>query len=81
MHACNSFQVLFAAAIAAALPCSAAVRLLAPAEGETVPLLSDGQTARLSAPRGQPAKPGFDHSKYDAIGESDRMTLRFVKPK
>ncbi len=36
---------------------------------------------RLSAPRGQPAKPGFDHSKYDAIGESDRMTLRFVKPK
>jgi len=22
----------------------------------------------------------FDHSKYDAIGESDRMTLKFVKP-
>ena len=24
--------------------------------------------------------PNFDHSKYLAIGESDRMTLRFVKP-
>lgn len=24
--------------------------------------------------------PGFDRSKYDAIGESDRMTLRFRKP-
>ena len=36
---------------------------------------------RLSAPRGQPARPGFDHSKYDAIGESDRMTLKLVKPK
>lgn len=36
---------------------------------------------RLSAPRGQPPKPGFDHSKYDAIGESDRMTLKLVKPK
>jgi predicted methyltransferase len=35
---------------------------------------------RLSAPRGQPANPAFDHSKYDQIGESDRMTLRFVKP-
>ena len=23
----------------------------------------------------------FDRTKYDAIGESDRMTLRFVKPK
>ena len=22
----------------------------------------------------------FDHSKYLAIGESDRMTLRFVRP-
>jgi len=29
---------------------------------------------------GQEADPNFDHSKYDAIGESDRMTLRFVKP-
>lgn len=36
---------------------------------------------RLSAPRGEPAEPGFDHSKYDAIGESDRMTLKFIKPK
>ncbi|MFA7264226.1 MAG: methyltransferase [Caulobacter sp.] len=36
---------------------------------------------RLSAPRGQPATPGFDHAKYDAIGESDRMTLKLVKPK
>ncbi len=35
---------------------------------------------RLSAPRGEPAEAGFDHSKYDAIGESDRMTLKFVKP-
>lgn len=35
---------------------------------------------RLSAPRGQPPRPGFDHSKYDAIGESDRMTLKLVKP-
>ncbi len=24
--------------------------------------------------------PAFDHTKYDAIGESDRMTLRFRKP-
>jgi predicted methyltransferase len=36
---------------------------------------------RLSAPRGKPARPGFDHSPYDAIGESDRMTLKLVKPK
>ena len=35
---------------------------------------------RQSAPSGQPADPGFDHAKYDAIGESDRMTLRFRKP-
>jgi predicted methyltransferase len=35
---------------------------------------------RQSAPEGQPANPAFDHSKYDAIGESDRMTLRFRKP-
>ena len=35
---------------------------------------------RRSAPEGQPANPAFDHSKYDAIGESDRMTLRFRKP-
>jgi predicted methyltransferase len=35
---------------------------------------------RRSSPRGQPPDPAFDHSKYDAIGESDRMTLKFVKP-
>lgn len=35
---------------------------------------------RLSAPRGEPARPGFDHARYDAVGESDRMTLRFLKP-
>ncbi len=35
---------------------------------------------RLSAPRGQPPNPNFDHAPYDAIGESDRMTLRFLKP-
>lgn len=35
---------------------------------------------RRSAPGGQPANPNFDHTKYDAIGESDRMTLRFKKP-
>lgn len=28
---------------------------------------------------GQPDNPAFDRSKYDAIGESDRMTLKFVK--
>ncbi len=35
---------------------------------------------RQSAPSGQPANPAFDHTKYDAIGESDRMTLKFRKP-
>ncbi|WP_309092196.1 methyltransferase domain-containing protein [Phenylobacterium sp.] len=34
---------------------------------------------RQTAGRGQPADPNFDRTKYDAIGESDRMTLRFVK--
>jgi len=29
---------------------------------------------------GVPDDPKFDHSKYVAIGESDRMTLKFVKP-
>ncbi len=29
---------------------------------------------------GRDSDPDFDRSKYDAIGESDRMTLRFVKP-
>jgi len=35
---------------------------------------------RRSSARGQPDDPKFDHAKYDAIGESDRMTLKFVKP-
>jgi predicted methyltransferase len=35
---------------------------------------------RQSAPNGQPANPAFNHANYDAIGESDRMTLRFRKP-
>jgi predicted methyltransferase len=37
---------------------------------------------RTSVPygSGQPPDASFDHSKYDAIGESDRMTLRFQKP-
>ena len=35
---------------------------------------------RMSAPKGKPDDPKFDHAKYDAIGESDRMTLRFRKP-
>jgi predicted methyltransferase len=35
---------------------------------------------RRSSPRGQPDDPAFDHAPYDAIGESDRMTLRFKKP-
>jgi len=34
---------------------------------------------RQSSASGAP-DPAFDHSKYDAIGESDRMTLRFRKP-
>jgi predicted methyltransferase len=36
--------------------------------------------SRLSAPRGEPENPNFDHAKYDLIGESDRMTLKFRKP-
>jgi predicted methyltransferase len=36
---------------------------------------------RQSAPKGKPDDPRFDHAKYDAVGESDRMTLRFVKPR
>src|SRR6185312_10343528 len=35
---------------------------------------------RRSAANGQPDNPNFDHRKYDAMGESDRMTLRFRKP-
>jgi predicted methyltransferase len=36
-----------------------------------------------SSPEGsdKPDDPSFDHSKYVAIGESDRMTLKFVKEK
>lgn len=37
--------------------------------------------ARRTAPQGQPADPKFDSAPYDAIGESDRMALKFVKPK
>ncbi len=33
-----------------------------------------------TSPQGQPADPTFDRTRYDAIGESDRMTLRFRKP-
>ena len=35
---------------------------------------------RASSPRGKPSNPRFNHARYDAIGESDRMTLRFIKP-
>jgi predicted methyltransferase len=38
--------------------------------------------ALRSSPEGSDAsEPNFDHSKYKAIGESDRMTLKFVKPR
>ena len=33
-----------------------------------------------TSPIGQMDDPGFDRSRYDEIGESDRMTLRFRKP-
>lgn len=35
---------------------------------------------RRTSPRGKPENAEFDRAKYEAIGESDRMTLRFVKP-
>ncbi len=35
---------------------------------------------RQSAASGQQPAADFDRAKYDAIGESDRMTLRFKKP-
>jgi predicted methyltransferase len=35
---------------------------------------------RQSSDDGKPVDPSFDRAKYDAIGESDRMALRFVKP-
>jgi len=41
---------------------------------ETLPPL------RLTAPRGSPPNPTFDRTRYDEIGESDRMTLKFRKP-
>ncbi|HZZ30719.1 MAG TPA: methyltransferase, partial [Phenylobacterium sp.] len=34
---------------------------------------------RQSSARGQPTPPDFDRARYDGIGESDRMTLRFRK--
>jgi predicted methyltransferase len=36
--------------------------------------------SRNTAAPGQPPNPSFDRAKWDAIGESDRMTLRFRKP-
>jgi len=36
---------------------------------------------RLTAPLGAPPDPEFDRSAYDAIGEPDRMTLLFRKPR
>ena len=35
---------------------------------------------RRSSPRGQADDPTFDRRPFDAVGESDRMTLRFAKP-
>ena len=35
---------------------------------------------RLTAPAGEVPNPEFDRTPYDAIGESDRMTLKFRKP-
>lgn len=35
---------------------------------------------RRSSEEGQPVAADFDRAGFDAIGESDRMTLRFVKP-
>lgn len=35
---------------------------------------------RLTAPRGSSPDAAFDRTKYDQIGESDRMTLKFRKP-
>jgi predicted methyltransferase len=36
---------------------------------------------RRSAASGEQPDPAFDRAAFDAIGESDRMTLRFVKPR
>jgi predicted methyltransferase len=35
--------------------------------------------SRWTTANGEGSDPKFDRTKYDAIGESDRMTLRFVK--
>jgi predicted methyltransferase len=37
--------------------------------------------SRYTTEGGKTEDPAFDRAKYDAIGESDRMTLRFVKPR
>jgi predicted methyltransferase len=39
------------------------------------------QPTRRSGPSGAQPDPNFDRAKYDAIGESDRMTLKFTKPR
>ncbi len=36
---------------------------------------------RLTAPLGEPANPAFDRSAFDRIGEPDRMTLLFRRPR
>jgi predicted methyltransferase len=36
---------------------------------------------RQTSEGGKPVDPSFERAKYDAIGESDRMTLKFVKKK
>jgi predicted methyltransferase len=36
--------------------------------------------SRFTPQEGTPEAEGFDRAEYDAIGESDRMTLRFRKP-
>ncbi len=36
---------------------------------------------RRSSPSPGQENPNFDRAKYDAIGESDRMTLKFIKPR
>ncbi len=35
---------------------------------------------RRTSPIGAPEDPAFDRTPFDLLGESDRMTLRFVKP-
>ena len=37
--------------------------------------------SKFTTANGQGSDPAFDRTKYDAIGESDRMTLRFEKPR